>query len=136
MLLPCALFNQDIPKGTNTIKVNGVTFRQVADGLLDAGYSFEKIDSNFQTIKTEFRQSKSVSTMQIALYARVKDSSLIITGKGFMPGLEGGYLLGKQLTKEDATMDIKYTSGNYKKLFNEMNAFAKSFNKPVEYLKQ
>jgi hypothetical protein len=136
LFFPVALFGQVIPKGCDLIKVSGVSFKQVANALLDAGYSFEKIDSNFQTIKTDFKQSKSAKDLSLSLYVRVKDSSASITGKGYQRGVAGSYSVGKQRTMDDATFIIKNASGKYKKTFAEVNSFALSFNTLVEYLKQ
>ncbi|HEY0750045.1 MAG TPA: hypothetical protein VGD26_02750, partial [Chitinophagaceae bacterium] len=56
LLIPIfGLSQEKIPKNANAIEVKGVSFRQVADGLLDAGYTLERTDSSFQTIKTEFK---------------------------------------------------------------------------------
>ena len=134
-LVPLSLLAQDIPKGANTIKVTGVSLKEVAKALLDGGYTFEKVDSNFQSIETGFKQSKKNKQMELSLYVRIKDSAAIITGKTFDAGMTGANFMGTQVSKEEATSDIAYTSGNFVKVFNEMKAFALSFNKPVEYLK-
>jgi hypothetical protein len=103
------------PKGANTIKITGVTFRQVANALLDAGYSFEKIDSNFQTIRTEYKAFQNYIP-RLRFEIRVKDSILNIKGDAL-------------------TSNFQFSAENvkWKGAFNEMNSFALSFNKPVEY---
>jgi len=134
-VVPLSLFSQEIPKGANTIEVRGVSFKEVAKALLEGGYTFEKVDSNFQSIETGFKQSKKNKKMEMSLYVRIKDSAAIITGKTFDSGVVGSNFLGTQISKEEATFDIEYTNGNFMKVFNEMKVFALSFNKPVQYLK-
>lgn len=134
LLIPCLCISQ--PKGTNTIKIIGVTFNQVVNGLLDAAYTLEKIDSNYQTIKTEFRDGTGKNKwMKLRLLIRVKDSVAIITGQWYNSMLIGHKVFGQDQTIETATSKIEYTFGNPKNCFNEMNAFALTFNKPVEYSK-
>jgi len=121
-------------KGANTIKVIGVTFKEAVDKLLDAGYVPEKIDSNFQTVKTEFKISEGKNkNVQLSLFVRIKDSTAIITGKTFNSGMVGATLFGTQISKDAATLDIENSSGTFKKVFSEMNSFALSFKKPIEY---
>lgn len=118
-MLPVFAHTQDIPKGANLIKVSGVTFRDAAMSLLDAGFSFEKVDSNFQTLKTEWKDIKGYSP-KIKFEIRVKDSTLIIKGSW-------------------QNMNILFDIENqkwaaYRVTFSEMNNYALSFRKPVEYL--
>lgn len=116
LLIP--FFAQAQPKGANVIQVSGITFRQVATSLLDFEYSFEKIDSNFQTIRTEFKEMKDY-VMKIQLDIRVKDSVAIIKGSW----ISGNTLFEIQNQKWPA----------YKATFKALNDFALSFNKPIEY---
>lgn len=110
---------QDIPKGTNTIKITGVGFREIAVKLIDSGFTFEKIDSNFQTLRTEYNE---VNRYLIKYDIRVKDS--VATIKGWW-------------TSSNIIFDIEY-----QKFFPDRNIFAiakdfaLSFGKPVEYLKK
>lgn len=130
-----ALFQQSIPKKANTIEVKGVSFKEVANGLLDAGYSFEKVDSNFQTIKTEFKEGTGKNKwMKLRLITRVKDSTVIITGEWYNTMFIGSKLLGVEQTVENSTYKIEYTSGNPKNCFMEMNSFALSLKKEMLYL--
>ena len=115
------------PKGANTIRVSDVTFRDVAKKLLDAGYTFDKIDSNFQTVKTEFRKGFGKNEwMKIRFFIRMKDSSAIITGQWY------NTLMTNKSPEEEAE-PIEFTSGNPKSCFIDMKNFALSFSKPVEY---
>ena len=130
-----ALSQQKIPKKTNTIEVKGVSFKEVANSLLDAGYAFEKTDSNFQTIKTEFKDGVGKNKwMKLRLMTRVKDSTATITGEWYNTMFIGAKLLGVDQTIENSTYKIEYTSGNPKNCFLEMNAFANSFKKAITYL--
>ena len=98
------------------------------------GYSFEKIDSNYQRIKTEFKTDEGKNKwMKLRLFIRVKDSTAIITGEWYNTMFIGSKLLGIEQTIENSTDKIENTIGNPKNCFNEMNKFALLFNKPVEY---
>ncbi|MDP4265180.1 MAG: hypothetical protein Q8941_21820 [Bacteroidota bacterium] len=116
------------------IAIAGITFKQAATSLLDAGFNLEKIDSNFQTIKTEFKeQSGKLKWLKIRLYVRIKDSTALITGEFLNTVNIGGKLLGTEITPENSTFKIKYSWGNEKDCFIEMDKFARSLGKPVEY---
>ncbi|MBK7289187.1 MAG: hypothetical protein IPI78_02440 [Chitinophagaceae bacterium] len=135
LLSPLICFSQgNIEKGVNTIHVADVSFNQVVDRLLDAGYYIEKIDSNFQTIKTEFKNGGVKNKLnKFRLFIRVKDSLAIITGQFYNTYLLGTKLFGVEQTIENSTNPIANKSGNQKSCFNEMNTFAMSFNKPTTY---
>lgn len=123
-----------IPKKTNTIEVSGVTFNQVANALLDAGYTFERIDSNYLTIKTDFKAGNGkLKDIKYRLMIRVKDSTAIITGEWYNKLFIGATILGTEQTIEGSTYQIQYTTGNEKNCFLEMNSFALSLNGEVEY---
>lgn len=135
LLLPVMAFGQKPPKKTNTIEVQGVTFRQMAASLMDAGYYIEKADSNFQTIRTEFKTGTGKNkNMKMRLMVRIKDSTAIITGDWYNTMFVGSKFLGKEGTVENSTYPIEYASVNPKNCFIEMDEFAKSFNKPTAYL--
>lgn len=137
ILIPFISFSQKIPKHTNTIKIHDVTFQEVANKLLDAGYTFDKIDSNYKTVKTDFKDGTGKNkNMKIRLMLRIKDSSAIITGEWYGTSFIGNKLFGQEQTAENSTFRIENTWGANKNSFDEMKAFAESFNKPVEYLKQ
>lgn len=105
------------PKGTNVIKITGVAFREVAQRLVDSGFFFQKIDSNYQILRTEF---KEVNRYNVSYEVRVKDSVATITGLW-----ESGNI----------TFDIKNVKFSvYRDTFADLNKFALSFNKPVEYV--
>jgi hypothetical protein len=134
--LPLFSFSQEnIPKKANTIEVNGVSFRELANQLLDANFNLERVDSSFQTIKTEFKSGTGKSKwMKLRLLARVKDSTAIISGEWYNTMLVGAKLLGVEYTIENLVERIQYSSGNSKSCFMEMRTFAMSFKKPTVYL--
>lgn len=135
LLLPIFAISQEkIPKKTNTIEVKGISFNEAANGLLDAGYIFEKIDSNFNTIKTEFKEGMGKNKwMKLRILVRIKDSTAIVTGEWYNTMFIGGKILGVDQTIENSTFKIENTSGNPKNCFAEMNVFALSFRKSVQY---
>lgn len=121
-------------KNDNTISVKGVGFIEVANKVLDFGYIVAKIDSNLNTINTEFKEGKGKNKwMQLKLNIRVKDSTAIITGQWVNSLFLGSKLLGREQTLENSVSKIEYTIGNPKHLFLEMAEFAQSFNKPITY---
>ena len=67
-------------KGDNTILVSGVTFKQVVNALLDEGFKIEKIDSNYNTVRTEWKEHVKYS-FNYYFDIRVKDSTASITGQ-------------------------------------------------------
>lgn len=134
LILPALVLGQKPPKKTNTIEVQGVTFRQMAASLMDAGYYIEKADSNFQTIRTEFKTGTGKNkNMKMRLMVRIKDSTAIITGDWYNTMFVGSKILGVENSVENSTFRIENASVNPKNCFNEMNAFALSLNKPVTY---
>lgn len=115
LLVSSSCFAQ--PKGANVIKITGVAFREVAQRLVDSGFFFQKIDSNYQILRTEF---KEVNRYNVSYEVRVKDSVATITGLW-----ESGNI----------TFDIKNVKFSvYRDTFADLNKFALSFNKPVEYV--
>lgn len=110
------------PKGANVIKVTGVSFKQVAQALVDNGFFFEKIDSNYQVIKTDYKEVKGY-VMTIQLEVRIKDSTATLKGTW----ISSNYKFDIENQKSAAP---------YRITFKALNDFALSFNKPVEYIKE
>lgn len=99
----------------NAIIVKGVSFNQVVTALLDQGYKIEKVDKDFQTVQTEL-----TGRYNIAIYARVKDSTATITGKFFSSRI----------------WEVYYEkSGGFGKRFMIIDAFAHSLNGKITYAK-
>lgn len=118
------------PKNVTSIIIPDVTFKQAVNTLLDAGFSVERSDSIFQTVKTEYRYGTGKNKwMKFCLLVRIKDSTAIITGKWYNTMIGE---LSKRSVDEQAEI-IKNSWGAEKNCFIEMNVFALSFKKPVEY---
>lgn len=120
-----------IPKKANTIIVKGVAFIEAANKLLDLGYIIETKDNDLQTIKTVPKAVKKYSTAQMYFHIRVKDSSAIIRATA------GLYKYGT-FTQVNLVYEGQVSYGGMKGsamriTWDELNAFALSFNKPVEY---
>ena len=109
VLFTGSAFCQEPPKDASKIEVAGVTFREVVNNLLDQNYYIDKIDSNYQTVKTEAHNS-------LIIYARVKDSTAILTC----------WYEDKQV-RNDKSLESAF--------FKLLNIFALSFKKPIEYKK-
>jgi len=64
---------------------------------------------------------------------RVKDSTCIITGECIEKAMVGIDFLGKDVKREDVTFKIENNNGRFRNVFKDMNDFALSLNKPLEY---
>lgn len=98
-----------------------VDFSQAINKSLEAGYTFELIEKDFQIAKTYPRLFfKPARTIIISL--RTKDSLLVITGKILIDGVG------------EVDISNKGMKGSpMKEAFNKMNEFALSFGKPLTY---
>jgi hypothetical protein len=137
LFIPLTAISQEkIPKKSNTIEVSGVTFKEVVNTLLDFGYTFDKIDSNYQTIKTDFKQGAGKNKwMKLRILVRVKDSIASFSGDWYNTIFMGTTIGGvRQSTLENSVERIEYRSVNPKNCFLEMNEIAISFKKSVIYL--
>lgn len=122
------------PKGASTIRVLGVTFDELTNALLDKGFQFDRVDSNLLALRTDFIDGSGKNKwIKYRIIARVKDSTAIIVGEWYNTLFIGHKLLGQEQTIENSTYKIEYSTGAPKKCFIEMDNFAKTFNKPVEY---
>src|SRR5665647_306091 len=118
LLLPCFAIAQN--KNDNTIIAKGVTFKQVVNTLLDADYRIDKIDSNYYTIKTEYKKLCTECLPEIMFDIRVKDSAATIRGKW----RSSGGIIAIGLTREDKFFyfNIMNEKGKVPKIcFNEMD---------------
>ena len=134
LFIPVVAISQEkIPKKSNTIEVSGVTFKEVANTLLDFGYTFDKIDSNYQTIKTDFKQGAGKNKwMKLRIVVRVKDSIASFSGDWYNTIFMGTTLGGvRQSTMENDVEKIEFKSVNPKNCFLEMNEIAISFKKSI-----
>lgn len=132
LIVPFSMAAQ--PKKTNTIEIEGVSFSEVANALMDAGFTLEKVDSNFQTIRTDFKEgSGKTKWMKVRYNARVKDSNVILTGEWYNSMFMGSKIIGQEGTLENSVFKIENASVNPKNCFKDMNTFALAFGKPVKY---
>ena len=134
ILILSPLLMQAQEKKDNLIKVKGVSFSVVVNKLLDEGWNIMKIDSNYQTVTTDFRDGRDKTKwMKLRYYVRVKDSTAFISGNWVNAMLLGQQFFGSEFNMENSTQSIEFTFGNPKNCFIEMQRFALSFNKPIEY---
>lgn len=121
----------EAPKKANTIKVTGVTYEQAVTQLLDKGYLIDKSDKDIQYVQSYKASNKSNYTTKVII--RIKDSAAIITGI-----LEDNTTMyfGAASTKFGPWPIANKGMSPMLKAWNELNSFALSFNKPVEYLTQ
>jgi len=138
LFIPLTAISQEkIPKRSNTIEVNGVTFKEVANTLLDLGFTFDKIDSNYQTIKTDFKQGTGKNKwMKFRIMVRVKDSIASFSGDWYNTMFIGASILTVRQSLENSIEKIEYKSVNPKNCFLEMNEIAISFKKSITYLEK
>lgn len=130
LLIPVVSFSQtSIPKKANTIEVKNVSFHSIAEKLLDAGYTFDHIDREFQTIKTEYKRCTGKNKwIAIRMVIRVKDSVATIRGDWYNALFLGTKTRGVDQTVENLTEKIEYTRTDAKKSYLEMLAFAESLH--------
>jgi hypothetical protein len=138
LLIPVFLFGLAYAqeKNDNTIIVKGVSFEQVVNALLDSGYHIEKMDKEYRTIKTEYRELCDNCLPQLYFDIRVKDSTATISGK-WRSNLNGIFGLKTERDNNSAYIfPIKNEKDKVpKKCFNKMNDFAKSLNGQITYAK-
>lgn len=134
MLASVSCFGQ-APKRTNLIKVTPVSFRQVANKLLDSGYQFKSIDSNFQTIKTEPKRYSRKTNGMIQLNIRVVENTMTVSGycgyneSDFSANPGKGIMDGKQ------EIENRGMKGSLlKESFEIMDRFAKSLGGKIVYI--
>lgn len=118
-----------IPKGTNTIAVDGVGYMEVCKALLDSGYLIGYKDNDLQTAKTEPRDYPKYWDGKFVINVRVKDSIAYFTAR---------FWVGNLFANEP--VEYFWKKINPKSMvgvpFFMVDNFAKSFNKPVHYLKR
>lgn len=93
-------------------------------------YKIGKIDKDYQTVKTEFKEAsnRKIKTYQISINVRVKNSVAVITS---VTRDETGILVSKDTELEISYRPSKLTM--HKELFGEMDAYAKKLSSTVEY---
>lgn len=138
LFTPIFSFSQDIPKLANTIIVKGVSFDKVVNTLLDSGYKADKIDKDFQTVKTEWRALCPTCAPEICINVRVKDSMATVTGQWRS---SAGILLFAKRSQSQNEHALVFPVQNEKskvprKAFEVMDIYAKALNGEITYLKQ
>lgn len=126
---------QEIPKNTTTIIVKGVAFDKVVNCLLDSGFVIDKIDKEYQTLKTEYRKLCKDCIPEILFNVRVKDSVVTISGK-WRSDLNLFGAAETQTGKENAyVFEIKNEKNKVpKEAFKAMNKFALALKGEVQYI--
>lgn len=131
-------------KNDNTIIIKNISFSFIMNSLLDQGYTIDKYDTLFHTIKTALKDGrredgKPTNLFKIFLDIRVKDSLVIIKGQGVAA-------VTLQLFKNSTGYS---ETSNYYPIQNKgmknselrsswvmMDNFAKSFKTDIVYSKQ
>jgi hypothetical protein len=135
LLIHLSAYSQDIPKNADIIIVHSVTFDKVVNSLLDSGYIIEKMDKDFQTLKTEYRKLCKDCIPEIIFNVRVKDSIATITGKWRSTGNFIGGLSSNKDADNALIFDIKNEKTKVPRMaFQAMKTFALSLNGNVMYL--
>lgn len=138
MLLPIVAISQKVnpiaPKGANTIIVKGVSFNRVVGILLDSGYRFEKIDKDFQTVKTEYANVCPNCVPQVSYDILVKDSVLTLSGVWRSDGGILGEVLGGNKRGDYMYFNIQNIKGKVDQiLFKALLNLAESFGGIMEF---
>lgn len=124
---------QTIPPNANTIIVKNISFMQICNALLDAGYTIEKKDNELQTARTEPKAYPKYWNGKYRINVRVVDSVAFLSGT-FTLG-------GGELFKDDPIYHHTNKKGKpYPKSgigypFILLNDFAKSLKREIEYAK-
>lgn len=129
LLLPVFSLAQ-IPVKSNAIKVNGVGFMEACTRLLDMGYLIDKKDNDLMTAQTTYKHYVNSYNAEHKIFIRVVDSVLTVSGLCRAPAGTGGLLNDEKLWWAKAKKSLASVGFSY------LDAYALSFGKPVEYLKQ
>jgi hypothetical protein len=127
--------SQNIPKGTNKITVKNISFKQIVKGLRDNGYTIKKLDTNLKIVRTGFLVCHSRSgLLSLSISVRLKDSIAIITGLWYSyTGLSDGLLTTNHAPRPGDIFQVRYSLGDYKETFLQMNKFAQSLKEQIIY---
>jgi hypothetical protein len=141
LFIPLFAISQEPQKGDNTIVVNGVGFTQIKNALLDSGYFIAEQNADDGTIVTKARNADNgrifgqrLDRYHIIIYVRVKDSVATFredydfkTGEGNRESDRSDF---KEVTYWKSKGSVPYH------LFEQMDAIAKGFGRPLVYLKK
>lgn len=126
LLLPVFAFSQP-PKNANTITITGLSYKETADKLLDAGYFIDKSDPELGTLIT-FPVGLKDLNAYTTLRCRIKDNVLTLTGTVSNPMLE---MSGN--TPASPISNIGAKGSPARESWNMMYNFAVSLKKPAAY---
>jgi hypothetical protein len=113
-------------KNSQIIEVKNADFSKIINTLLDQGFMMSRVDSNYKTVRTEFKvcplENGKPSLVHISFDARIKDGVTIISGRWY-----------SEIFKFDDPTPIKNSRGAEKLAFNNMDSFARSLGEEVAY---
>ena len=124
--IPILSFSQ-IPNGVHQIVVNGVSFFEVCNSLLDSGYTIKEKDNDLQTAVTREKQFPKYWNATYHVEIRVKDSTAYITGKVTSP------LSSNEPIEYVIKRGKEFSKGLLTYPFILINNFAKGFERPISY---
>jgi hypothetical protein len=139
LLIPILGHSQEPPAGTNQITISGVNFIQVVDSIQSEGYEIKWLDDNYKTVRTTFREApdprgRRSSYVYVSLRLKVKDSTAFLTAKWYNAVFLNAHDAYEPIDSE--LQNVEWAFGDALQLaFRQMEAFAKSFGKPLSYSK-
>jgi len=136
LAFPIYLQAQEIPKKANTIMVKGVSFDEAASALMDHHYNIQNTDRMLQIMSTSKAKSLKHSTVYLKINVRIKDTTAIITGIASDNIWVSSYGIYSAPPQYLPIAKLGAKDSPALNAWAELNEFALSFNKPVEYLKQ
>jgi len=148
-LFPLCAKSQTIPPKANVIIVKNVSFLEMCNSLLDAGYGIEKKDPELQIVQTEPIRYPKYYNGAYKIKIRIKDSTAYVSGIYQCP-YETQFtslLLGTNIQPgkwDNKDRIFHHTNKKGQTLtksipgypFLLMNDFAESLNKTIEYMKE
>ena len=135
LFLTNQILAQDIPKNATTIIVKGVAFNNIVNCLLDSGFVVDKMDKEYQTLKTEYKKLCKDCIPEILFNVRVKDSIATITGNWRSTVNLFGFAESQNDKDIALVFEIKNEKSKVpKEVFKAMNKFALALKGEVQYL--
>jgi hypothetical protein len=130
LLLPALTFAQ--AKKSNTIEIKNVSLSEGVRQLMAQGYMIEKVDTAYGYAYSKYKSIKN-NLMMISLTRT--DSALLVRGTADM-NLE--FTIGGVASKTDPfPIEFKGQKNSpMRKCWDELDRFAKSFNRDVQYSTQ
>jgi hypothetical protein len=141
LALPVAAKSQEIPKFSNAIIANHVTFKQVKATLLDSAFFIDQQNEEDGTIITKPKgvcDCKNKDFNQLIVYVRVKDSSATFTGKfnlNYNYNQSRGGLLSNDKTDFRQLEYWKSAMSAPHNIFLKLDALVRSISQQITYAK-